>query len=76
VDSWPPTEKMHTMLGADEGSQRDHMRTYLLLDVHWGLGEGEAGMSTVSAERTGAAYPFLEVLNALWLLLELSCYLH
>lgn len=29
-------------------------------------------MSTVSAERTSAAYPFFEVLNALWFLLKLG----
>ena len=75
MDSWPPAEEMHTMFGADEGSQRDHMRAYLLLDLHRGLGEGETGVSAVSSERASTAYPLLEVLSALRFSLELNDYL-
>lgn len=63
------------MLRTDEGSQRDHVRSCLLLDLHWGLGEGKAGVSTVSAECAHAAYPFLEVLKYLLAFIEIGNYL-
>lgn len=47
---------MHAVPGGAAGSGGDAVRARVLLDVHRGLGEGEAGVSAVSAGGHGAAY--------------------